>query len=88
MGGAPGVVAGDELRWTTEALNPLNAHIKAAYGKGATLKHHSRASGTSLHISGTRGVQQGDVVASLVFCAAMHPIICRVLEWHPEVYAV
>ena len=87
-GGVPGVVVGDELKWTTEAFNPLNAHIKAAYGKGATLQHHSRASGTFLHISGTRGVQQGDVVASLMFCAAMHPIICRVLERHPEVYAV
>ena len=52
------------------------------------MQHHSRASGTFLQISGTRGVQQGDVVAALMFCAAMHPIICRVLERHPGVYAV
>ena len=86
--GEPGVKKGDALQWCTSALQPLHASIKAMYGGATTLRHFSKASGSFLHLSSTLGVHQGCVMGSTLFCATMHPIICRVLDRHPGVFAI
>jgi hypothetical protein len=82
------VKPGEELPFTTEILRTLNPMLKECYTDPAMVRHFSSALGEAVNLAVSRGVQQGDVLGSVLWCLAMHPVLCRVMERHEDVHCV
>jgi hypothetical protein len=82
------VKPGEELPFTTEILRTLNPMLKECYTDPALVRHFSSALGEAINLAVSRGVQQGDVLGSVLWCLAMHPVLCRVMDRHVNVHCV
>ena len=82
------VKMGEELPFTTDILRTLNPMLKQGYTDPAMVRHFSSALGEAINLAVSRGVQQGDVLGSVLWCLAMHPVLCRVMDRHERVQCV
>jgi hypothetical protein len=82
------VKPGEELPFTTDILRTLNPMLKECYTDPALVRHFSSALGEAINLAVSRGVQQGDVLGSVLWCLALHPVLCRVMDRHVNVHCV
>jgi hypothetical protein len=82
------VKPGEDLPFTTEILRTLNPMLKECYTDPALVRHFSSALGEAINLAVSRGVQQGDVLGSVLWCLALHPVLCRVMDRHSNVHCV
>eukprot|EP00961_Rhodomonas_salina_P203866 2750849-Rhodomonas_salina.1 len=62
--------------------------IETHYRRAAALGYTSVDTQDSIIVWGETGLQQGDPPASALFSMALHPVVMRVLDSHPGVFAV
>ena len=82
------VKSGEGLPFTTEILRTLNPMFKACYTDPALVRHFSSALGEAINLAVTRGVQQGDVLGSVLLCLALHPVLSRLMDHRANVQCV
>ena len=71
--------------FTSSALHGAYGHLAAYYGAGRSHDlWYTAPDGTVSRISSLEGVQQGDPLAMLLFCIALHPVLEAVGARHPD----
>ncbi|KAJ1486851.1 hypothetical protein T484DRAFT_1745382 [Baffinella frigidus] len=81
-------LAGIASNTMTRILRTLNPMLKECYTDPALVRHFSSALGEAINLAVSRGVQQGDVLGSVLWCLALHPVLCRVMDRHVNVHCV
>ena len=75
----PGPTQGGQL-----GLNILWKHVQGYYGPKGNLKFYHE--GKTFHINSSSGVQQGDPLGSVLFALALHPLLTKLAETHPDIF--
>ena len=77
---------GSPLPYPCTPLAGIAPFVAGAYLKPAVARYSAP---NNVHfIDVTAGVQQGDVFGSTLFCAGLHPLLCRLMDRHPRVICV
>jgi hypothetical protein len=80
------ILPGEALPYSCTPLAEIAPFVAGAYLNRATARYSAP---NDVHfIDVTAGVQQGDVFGSTLFCAGLHPLLCRLMDRHPEVTCI
>ena len=80
------ILPGEALPYSCTPLAEIAPFVAGAYLNRATARYSAP---NDVHFIGvTAGVQQGDVFGSTLFCAGLHPLLCRLMDRHPEVTCI
>jgi len=71
----------------TDLVQPLAKFLSSFYGLKGQLRYVAD-DGSVLSISSEAGTHQGDVWSPALFAASIHPTLCEVLDYWPNVVAV
>ena len=80
------ILPGQALPYPCTPLAGIAPFVAGAYLNRATARYSAP---NDVHfIDVTAGVQQGDVFGSTLFCAGLHPLLCRLMDRHPDVRCI
>ena len=72
-------IAGDEVRFGTSLFRKAHAFLSLFYGVKGSLRY-TAPNGTVHNILSEKGVHQGDIWSPALFAAAVHPVVCSLME--------